>query len=155
MLSIRSHDRSQVDAAELNAVLLALRRALRQRLRSTSEETPLSPSQVELLQLVRERPGVGVADAAARLQLAPNTVSTLVSELVAAGLLERCPDPADRRVAQLTVTAAAERRFARWGGRGERVMQDALDQLDHRHTQALAAALPALRRLLEHVGEVE
>jgi DNA-binding MarR family transcriptional regulator len=154
-MSIRSHDRSQVDAAELNAVLLALRRALRQRLRSTSAETPLSPSQVELLRVVRERPGIGVADAAALMQLAPNTVSTLVSELVAVGLLERGRDPSDRRAAQLSITLAAEERFARWGDRREQVMQGALDQLDHRHAEALAAAMPALRRLLEQVGEVE
>jgi DNA-binding MarR family transcriptional regulator len=155
VVSIRSHGRAQVDAAELNAVLLALRRALRQRLRSTSDEAPLSPSQVELVRLVRERPGVGVAEAAARLQLAPNTVSTLVSELVALGLIERRRDPADGRAAQLSVTVAAEERFARWVDRLEQVMQDALEQLDPRHTEALAGAMPALRRLLEQVGEVE
>jgi DNA-binding MarR family transcriptional regulator len=154
-MSIRSHDRPQLDAAELNAVLLALRRALRQRLRSTSDEPLLSPSQVELLRVVRERPGIGVAEAAARMQLAPNTVSTLVSELVAVSLLERGRDPADRRAAQLSVTVAAEERFAHWGDRREHVMQEALDQLDPRHTEALADAIPALRRLLEQVGEVE
>jgi hypothetical protein len=44
---------------------------------------------VELLVLVVESPGIAVSAAADALALAPNTLSTLVSVLLRAGLIER------------------------------------------------------------------
>ena len=67
----------------------------------------LSGAQVELVRLVRRRPGLSVAEAAAELALAPNTVSTLVGQLAEAEVLTRVTDPQDRRVARLALTAPA------------------------------------------------
>nr|WP_232320542.1 MarR family transcriptional regulator [Rhodococcus sp. WMMA185] len=44
---------------------------------------------MELARLLRRRPGISVADAAAGLGLAANTVSTLARQIVDAGLVER------------------------------------------------------------------
>src|SRR5665648_438557 len=49
----------------------------------------LSGAQVELVRLVRRRPGLSVAEAAAELALAPNTVSTLVGQLAEVDVLTR------------------------------------------------------------------
>jgi hypothetical protein len=51
--------------------------------------------------LVVESPGIAVSAAADALALAPNTLSTLVSVLLRAGLIERGTDGRDRRVAAL------------------------------------------------------
>jgi DNA-binding MarR family transcriptional regulator len=77
----------------------------------------LTPSQVELVLLVRDRPGLSVQQAAGELRLAANSVSTLVRALMDQGMLERLPDPADRRVARLRLTDAARDRIQAWQDR--------------------------------------
>ena len=69
----------------------------------------VTESQAELLRLVGRQPGISVSAAAAELGLAPNSASTLVSKLSADGLLVRTPDPEDRRVGRLALTAPAQR----------------------------------------------
>ncbi len=78
-------------AAELMAAISSIRRIARRAVRQAFAGEPLPPAQSELLRLAAARPGLSVADAAHELRLAPNTVSTLVGRLTAAGLLERTP----------------------------------------------------------------
>ena len=94
-------------ADELMGLVQGLRRVVRRRLRAELPGPALRGAQVELLQLVEEEPGVGVAAAARSLHLAGNTVSTLVNQLVAAGMVQRTVNPADRRAARLTLTDVA------------------------------------------------
>src|SRR3954454_13271839 len=101
-------------AAELMAVTAGLRRVGRRRVRPGLPAPPLRGAQLELLQVVRDQPGIGVGAAAKALHLADNSVSTLVNQLVAAGLLERRRDPDDRRAARLDLTDAARHRMRRW-----------------------------------------
>jgi DNA-binding MarR family transcriptional regulator len=135
-------------AAELAATWGGVRRRLRRGARAAVGGEPLTGSQIELLRLVEGRPGIGVRDAAATLHLAPNTVSTLVGGLVALGLLDRAPDPGDRRAARLFLTAAATERIRRWRDERDRLLSAALAELDPADTAALRASLPALERLL-------
>jgi DNA-binding MarR family transcriptional regulator len=135
-------------AADLGAAWGATRRRLRRRARAVIGGEPLTGSQIELLRLVEGQPGIGVRDAAATLHLAPNTVSTLVGGLVALGMLDRAPDPDDRRAARLVLTAAAAERIRRWRDERDRLLAGALGELDGADTTALRASLPALGRLL-------
>src|SRR5262245_18963515 len=59
-----------------------------------------------LLRLERE-PDLSQNELAAIAEVAPITVARLVDRLEAAGLVTRCPDPADRRVWRLRLTRAA------------------------------------------------
>lgn len=113
----------------------------------------LTESQAELLRLVGRQPGISVSEAAAELALAPNTASTLVSKLSAEGLLERTPDPADRRVGRLALTPPAQRladasRAARRAALGE-----ALERLDDEDARALAAGLRVLADITDTLQE--
>jgi DNA-binding MarR family transcriptional regulator len=135
-------------AAELTAAWGGVRRRLRRGARAAAGGEPLTGSQVELLRLVEGQPGVGVRDAAAALHLAPNTVSTLVGDLVAAGLLERRPHPVDRRAARLALTAAATERLQRRRDERNRMLTAALAELDAGDVAALRSSVPALERLL-------
>lgn len=114
----------------------------------------LAGNQVELVRLVRRQPDTSVAEAAAELGLAPNTVSTLVKELTDMGLLKRRADPADRRVARLRLTSAASRRVGQWHDRRTALAARALDELDAGERAALATALPAIRRLTAALADV-
>jgi DNA-binding MarR family transcriptional regulator len=121
------------------------RRAVRQAWR----EDPLPPAQSELLRLAATMPGITVADAAQELRLAPNTVSTLVGKLTAAGLLVRNRDAQDARVALLTITDAARQRLVQWRDLRADLAGQARAGLSAADRRALAAALPALLRLAE------
>jgi DNA-binding MarR family transcriptional regulator len=140
-------------AAEVLAAVGRVRRTVRRRLRRDWPHAPLPQAQIELLVLLREQPGLRVQEAAAILGLAANTVSTLVGALDAAGLLERRPDPADRRAAALHLSTAAERRLGEWRDRRAALAGTALAGLTPADRAAIAAALPALHRLADALEE--
>ena len=142
-------------AVELFATLAGLRRVVRRRLRDRTPGPRLRGAQLELLQLVEARPGIGVAAAAGALHLAGNSVSTLVNQLVEAGLLVRGRDPADGRVARLELTEAATRRLSRWRAARARLVGAALERLPPAEAATIAAALPALRHLLDELDREE
>jgi DNA-binding MarR family transcriptional regulator len=130
----------------------AMRRLVRRRLR---EEVPprLRPAQVELMAVVGGRPGISVAAAARELHLADNSVSTLVNQLLGAGMLHRETDPDDRRAVRLKLTPAAQRHMAAWRDRRARMVGARIDELPGEDRAAIAAALPALGRLLASLQE--
>ena len=61
---------------------------------------------VELLQCLADQPGLKVGEVARTLRLAPNTVSTLVAQLAAKGLLEADRDLSDGRARRLRPSSA-------------------------------------------------
>jgi DNA-binding MarR family transcriptional regulator len=136
-------------AAQLLGAIHRVRRTTRRELRRTSPAPPLGTNQVELLLTVSKVPGIGVSEAAAALGLAANTVSTLVGQLQAAGLLRRERVGPDRRAVQLTVTDAATKRLAAWRRRRTDLVAGALVELTAADRERLAAAVPALERLAD------
>jgi DNA-binding MarR family transcriptional regulator len=139
-------------ADELMTVNAAMRRLVRRRLR---EEVPprLRPAQVELMAVVGSRPGISVAAAARELRLADNSVSTLVNQLLGGGMLRRETDPDDRRAVRLELTPAAQRHMADWRDRRARLVGARIEELPDEDRAAIAAALPALGRLLVGLQE--
>jgi DNA-binding MarR family transcriptional regulator len=134
--------------AELMGITSALRRLARRRLADVVPGPGLPEAQRELLLVVEAQPGIGVAAAADELHLAGNSVSTLVNALVDTGLLNREPDPDDRRAARLTPTPEAKTRLATWRAARAGLLSGALQRTADGDREAIAAALPALRRLL-------
>jgi DNA-binding MarR family transcriptional regulator len=134
-------------AGDLLEVVMPMQRMLRRRVREDWPLEALPTAQVDLLRAVRLRPGVSVGEAAVELRVAPNTASTLVNQLAAAGYLERKPDAHDRRSIRLWLTPAAEARVKAWRDRRRQVLEAALDEMDEDERAAVDAALPALRRL--------
>ncbi|WP_099023361.1 MarR family winged helix-turn-helix transcriptional regulator [Mycolicibacterium palauense] len=117
------------------------------------DESGLTESQAELLRLVGRRPDVSVSEAAAELGLAPNTASTLVSKLSAAGLLVRTCDPADRRVGRLRLTDSAQRVADASKAARRAALAGALDQLDSEDVAALRGGLEVLAKLTRLLQE--
>jgi DNA-binding MarR family transcriptional regulator len=142
------------DGAELLAVIGAVRRVARRALRSTVDAEALPPARSELLRLAARRPGIGVAEAAQELRLAPNSVSTMVSKLTEDGLLSRGRDEADGRSVRLTVTEAGAARIEQWRDIRAELAGRALETLSPADRKALRAAVPALTRLAEQMEEL-
>jgi DNA-binding MarR family transcriptional regulator len=134
-------------ADQLLATIGAIRRAGRRQSGRPDELSALTGAQLELVRLLRRRPGVSVADAASELRLAANTVSTLVGELSEAGLLVRSVDPVDRRVARLDLAPPMRRSVERWRDRRVDALAAAFERLSAAERRRLEAALPCLEHL--------
>jgi DNA-binding MarR family transcriptional regulator len=142
-------------SAELVAAVSVVHRVLRRAVRQSRKAEPLRPVESELLRLVELLPGLTVADAARRLRLAPNTVSSLVGRLSAEGLIDRRHCGTDGRLVMLTATSEARRRLGESRDLRAEQVSRALCALDPHDRRALAAGLPALRRLAEEVARME
>jgi DNA-binding MarR family transcriptional regulator len=144
---------ARIQATQLLAAIGAVRRVARRAVRSSVAD-PLPPARSELLRLAVRRPGIGVAEAAAELHLAPNSVSTMVSKLAEDGLLNRDRGASDGRAVRLTVTEAGAARVEQWRDIRTDLAGRALDRLSEADRKALAAAIPALTRLAEQMEEL-
>jgi DNA-binding MarR family transcriptional regulator len=138
-------------AAGLLTAIAAVRRTTRRAARQASATEPLPPARSELLRLIARQPGITVAGAAREMRLAPNTVSTMVGDLTAQGLLSRDRSSADGRTVRLNVTAGARQRLARWRDLRADLAARALARLTEEDAEALARAIPALTRLAEQM----
>jgi DNA-binding MarR family transcriptional regulator len=142
--------RAELLAGELMSVTAAIRRTVRRQVvRSMGSSLP--PAQLDLLIVVEAEPGIGVAGAAQILELAGNSVSTLVNQLVSAGLLRRTTDPSDRRAARLYLTEAASERISRWRSIRNTAVAAALEHSGEDELDAIEQAVPALRKLLDRL----
>ena len=138
----------EADHERLAAVVMRLRRALRRGVRPTVPHEALPVAQVEVLQYLAETPGLRASDLTERMLLAPTTVSTLVGQLLDRALVERQPDPSDRRVWHLHLTDSGLAELTLWQQSTTGLLRPALKALPAADRQAIRAALPALERLV-------
>jgi DNA-binding MarR family transcriptional regulator len=113
----------------------------------------LTQSQAELVRLVGRRPGISVRESAAELSLVPNTASTLVSRLVADGLLIRTVDDTDRRVGRLRLTESAQSVADESRAARRAAMSAVMAKLDPSQIDALAKGLDVLAELTRLLHE--
>ena len=139
--------------AAVGETLAAIRRTSRRAVRERLNEDPLPMAEVEVLVAVADTPGIRVADTARLLGLASNTVSTLVTRLVDAGLIERRVDPSDRRVAALHLTKAGRVRLKAWRTERARMMAEALAELSPADVERITASIEPLRHLSDTLHE--
>ncbi|HEX3957899.1 MAG TPA: MarR family transcriptional regulator [Trebonia sp.] len=145
-------DLPRAEAGELLTAIGAVRRVARRAVRISSTAQALPPARSELLRLAARRPGISVAEAAQEMRLAPNSVSTMVSQLAADGLLSRGRGSSDGRTVRLTPTSAGTERIAQWQDIRTDLAGRALGRLGEADQQAIRAAIPALTRLAEEMG---
>jgi DNA-binding MarR family transcriptional regulator len=119
-----------------------------------AELSELTGAQLDLVRLVWRQPGVSVAEAAAELGVAANTVSTLVRQLSDAGLLLRRVDASDRRVARLELSPETVDRVARFRDRRVGLLAAAIAELPPADRRRLEAAAPVLGRLAARLPEL-
>ena len=70
---------------------------------------PLGITRAQLIVLARleQQPDISQIELAAMAEVTPITIARLIDRLEAQGMVERCPDPADRRIWRLRPTSAA------------------------------------------------
>jgi DNA-binding MarR family transcriptional regulator len=81
------------------------------------------------------------------------SMSVIVTGLERAGLTERRPDPADKRVVLVTLTAAGAEYIRARRRLGAKAFAELIETLQDDEAAALAAAVPAMNRLRELDGD--
>ena len=89
--------------------------------------------------------GLKQSELAEMLDLQPITLTRLLDRLCANGLIERRPDPNDRRANLLYLTAAAHPLLGRLGELGEELMVTALAGVDRVAVERMVAALASVK----------
>ena len=77
------------------------------------------------------------------------SMTEIVRRLTRLGLVTRTPDPADRRAQLVTATEDGKRYLTELIEAREEFLRERLTELDPDEREAIAVALPALRRLVE------
>ena len=129
-------------AARLRLAIARLARQLRQQ-----AGTGLSPSQQSVLTSIALQGSITLGELAAIEQVAPPTITRIVTKLADDGLVERTTDQSDRRVARVSVSAEGRRRLAHSRERRDAWLAQRLEQLPAAEIDRLAGALDALEAL--------
>jgi DNA-binding MarR family transcriptional regulator len=142
-------------ADDVLSALSAVRRAARRAAVRPAVLSTLTGAQLELVRLVRRNPGVSIADAAAEMRLAPNTVSTLVGQLTESGTVRRDVDGTDRRVARLELNPSVRRTVDAWRDRRVVALAAVFDELPASDVRCLARAAAVLERVAGELARRE
>jgi len=89
-------------------LLYDVARQMRTRADQMARAHGMTRAQWVILARLARQPGLSQNELAAIAEVAPITIARLVDRLEALGLVERCPDPEDRRIWRLRLTAKAE-----------------------------------------------
>ncbi|HEV7581217.1 MAG TPA: MarR family transcriptional regulator [Mycobacterium sp.] len=139
--------------AEVFGVVGRFRRQLRRSVGRGLDSARVTESQSELLWLVGRRPGISVRAAATELGLVPNTASTMVSKLVASGLLIRTVDETDRRACQLRLAEPTQQIVDASRAARRVLLAEVLGELDDDQIDSLTKGLEVLDAVARRLQE--
>ncbi|AEU37141.1 MarR family winged helix-turn-helix transcriptional regulator [Granulicella mallensis] len=147
-------DRASISKAEQVSALAAELRAifgkLKRKLREQGGRSDLKPSQVSIL-LRLEKEGPATVSSLARAEgMRPQSMSTIITSLLEAGLVKGSPDPNDGRQTLISLSRKCEKLLKE----GRAATQDWLTtaiqkKLSSQEQEKLAAAVKLLTQLIE------
>lgn len=132
----------------MESMLVALATALQRRIAFRARAQGIRWSAVAVLADLRAHGARAQGDLARSQAVRPATMSLLVRELKAGGLVGESADPGDARRRLVEITDAGRRRLAEDRARLAEPLSAAVAALDPEDRAALAAALPRLLRAL-------
>jgi DNA-binding MarR family transcriptional regulator len=139
--------RTEIDLAPLAADLRTVVGQLIRRLRA--ERTILSLNQAAVLGRLDRCGDQSVSDLAAAERVRPQSMAQTVGDLEADGLIERSPDPSDRRRALVRLTATGRERIEADRAVREGWLVKALEALPEDERETVVEAVAILRRLAD------
>ena len=128
-------------AAQLSDAARLLRRAFDARARTIGVTRP----QWQVLTVLRRHEGINQGGLADLLEVEPITVCRMVDRLQEAELVERRPDPADRRSWRLHLTGKATELLQTLRPLADELVEQALDGVGEAERATLSAALNRIR----------
>lgn len=143
-----SHARGAVQAAQLADRLHSVAIHLLRRLRRVDEASGLSGPAAAALSVLVFSGAQRMGDLARIEQVRPPTMTRVVRELTARGLVRTISDAADRRVLRVEATSKGHAVMHRGRSRRVHVLSAALRTLDGKEIAALDRAVAALERIV-------
>ncbi|WP_051165081.1 MarR family winged helix-turn-helix transcriptional regulator [Nocardia testacea] len=140
------------NSSELRALDHALREVARAVRKATPRLTgaePLTDTQFETLRIIVHNPGAAAGELAALTGTQPSNMSVTLRQLGEYGLIDREPDPSDRRCSRILPTDKAIAHAREIEAVRTRLVLDALGTLSPADQQSLTAAIGGLRALAD------
>jgi len=143
-----SRTASPADVAPLASQLRVSLARLARRLRS-EEDVALTQAQLSGLASIERHGPITAGGLARHEHIRKPTATRLIASLVERGLVERLPDPLDRRVTWLRLTKEGCRSLQGFRRRKDRFLAERLGRLDPSDREVLTRAVEILDRLAE------
>ncbi|WP_222874586.1 MarR family winged helix-turn-helix transcriptional regulator [Terrihabitans soli] len=145
---------------QLGFLLADTARILRRIIDKRAKTIGMSRAQWAVLSRISRNEGLRQVDLAGEMEMEPISVARIIDKLQAAGLVERRPDPSDRRAYRLHLLPAAAPVLEQVRAIGASVLDPALAHLKPEQLEALIATIGDLRANLlnietENVGSSE
>ena len=154
-VGVEQNSAKALDQKSLAVSMIDISSDIRRKSHNETGVRPLSNGVLEILRVIESHPGITVADVASRLGRQFSNVSVQLRELVAAGLVTRVRDAADKRYVALHPTAESQRIKAILEGAWAEALASASARLLPEEREQIAASLPALQRLASILAEPE
>jgi DNA-binding MarR family transcriptional regulator len=136
---------ADVSAAELVEQLLSVTHGIRRRHNAELAGHDLSVPRGRLLMAMHQLGQPKMSELAASLDLNARTITTAVDTLEREGILERRPDPRDRRATRLLLTDVGRRQIAEWQEFQRRLAESAMAPLNAEERRSLKRVLYKIR----------
>ena len=133
------------NAPTLGFLLHEVARLLRRRFEQNARDSGLTRSQWQVLAYLANNEGINQSGLADLLEIEPITLCRIVDRLQTLRLIERHPDPSDRRVWLLHLTPAAHPKLSLLRRFGEVTRGEALAEIPEADTERLLKILQALK----------
>lgn len=152
-----SSDESGWNEPTLGFLVHDVARLLRKRLeqRARAAGIGLTRAQWQVLAYLARSEGLNQASLAHLLEIEPITLVRLIDRLEAMGLVERRPDPRDRRQRNLFLTEKARPELARIRALGAEVREEALTGIDRAGRERLMGTLSAIKANLQRSSSLD
>ncbi|HEX2803947.1 MAG TPA: MarR family transcriptional regulator [Sphingomicrobium sp.] len=134
---------------EINETARSLRRAFDQRAATLGVTRP----QWRVLARLKREPGLRQVELAERLDMEPITLCRIVDRLEEAGLVERKPDPSDRRAWLLELTEKAAPLVSQLRSLAHDFAAEAMDGIEEPDLRKLQERLAAIRANIARSGK--
>ena len=134
---------------EISETARALRRAFDQR----AADLGVTRTQWRVLARLTREAGLRQVDLAERLDMEPITLCRIVDRLEEAGLVERLPDPSDRRAWRLELTGKAAPLVKQLRALAHGFAEEAMNGIDEKELKMVQNRLAAIRANVARAGD--
>ena len=138
---------------ELAWELAETSRTLRRHFDRRASVLGVTTAQWRALAWLGHEPGLKQVELAERLDVEPITAGRIIDRLEDSGLVERQPDPVDRRVWRLELTEKAMPIFERLGSIAEEMAEQAFEGLTMEQIEETRARLARIRENVSRADE--
>ncbi|HUH38359.1 MAG TPA: MarR family transcriptional regulator [Spongiibacteraceae bacterium] len=143
-----------LDPNNLGFLITDVQRLLRREFNRRIEATGLTLAQARCLALIARNEGLRQVELAELLEIRPISMVGLLDQLAGAGLVERQPDPSDRRAYRLYLAPGAEQPLETIRAVADEIRDFSVQDLSQKDRLLLLASLRKMRdRLASRTGD--